>query len=236
MAEELFLGDIADNVAAEDKNLHIYFLLDNSGSMQNIKTATISAVNEFIVSQQLIEDDVDTTLTLAKFGNSLSVVSENTPIAEVENLTPATYAANGGGTALYDAIGASLDNLEKITTPNQNVMMVIMTDGEENSSKEFKKQQIFDKITKLSESNKWTFVFLGANQDSYQEGSSIGLKSKSAANWNYSDAGVKKMSMGTGLYAGATRSHIASTGTVDATLDVAGFMDDADNDDEKDNK
>lgn len=213
-----FLSDIVDPV---EKNLHIYLLLDSSGSMQNIKTATLSGINEFIISQKLIEDDVETTFTLAKFSSpgNPQIITENKPIKDVAEVTSAEYSV-GGGTALYDAIQASLDNLEKTTSENDNVMFVIMTDGQENSSQHAKKADIFKKITELTESGKWTFLFLGANQDSYAEGANIGVAGQSTLNWQANNAGVKYMSDTYTTYGAATRSAVASTGSVDTTIDV----------------
>lgn len=151
----------------------INFILDKSGSMADVHTQTISGFNEFMVTQ---DKDDDFTLTL--FDQSISFPEEfkgkvsSIPKLDAENYVP------GGSTALYDAIGRTIHKLdtEFAVNPPEKVVIVIQTDGYNNSSREFTRDDIFDLIKERSEGWwNWEFIFLGADQDAYAASSSMGI-------------------------------------------------------------
>ena len=86
-------------------------------------------------------------------------------------------------TALYDAIGQTVRSTQKEVKDNDEVLVVIMTDGHENMSMEFDQQAIFKLISDLEENANWTFVYLGADQDSFGIGASMGIKSGNTMNY-----------------------------------------------------
>ena len=141
----------------------IYCVIDCSGSMQPFTDRTISGFNEFIQSSSK-----DSELSLILFSDLVKVVYENVPIAKVEPLTQDTYKP-AGFTALLDGIGKAVE-LGKKAEPKswaddeKTVTVLIMTDGEENSSKEYTKAKI-NSIIARQKLNGWKFVFMGANQD-----------------------------------------------------------------------
>lgn len=95
---------------------------------------------------------------------------------------------------MYDAIGITLQNVksrfEKEGRPDK-VVVLIMTDGQENASKDFKKDTVLNEIKELREKHKWGFVFLGANIDAFQEGGSIGISRGSTLSYTNNAGGVK---------------------------------------------
>ena len=113
----------------------IVMVLDSSGSMQSLKEATINAHNEFIGKQKSLEGEA--TYSLYTFSSNV-----NDPITASINkaaeLNPFNYRP-GGGTALYDAIGKAIS--VEVTSGSQGIL-VILTDGEENGSRLFNKDQI----------------------------------------------------------------------------------------------
>jgi hypothetical protein len=131
--------------------------------MQPFTDRTISGFNEFIQSSSK-----DSELSLILFSDSVKVVYENVPIAKVEPLTQHTYNP-AGFTALLDGIGKAIE-LGKKAEPKswaddeKTVTVLIMTDGEENSSKEYTKDRINASIARQKLSG-WKFIFMGANQD-----------------------------------------------------------------------
>lgn len=160
----------------------IAVVLDRSGSMQSIKKDTIGGYNKFLESQRKLSGKCN--ISLYQFNEQYETVYENVDILKSPDLTDETFVPNGW-TALLDAIGFTVDSLgNKLKSmPEKDrpgkVMVIIMTDGEENSSKEFSKDKIFDKIKHQTDKYGWTFVFLGANQDAIATATSYGIRSGS---------------------------------------------------------
>jgi uncharacterized protein YegL len=158
-----------------DRTILINFVLDKSGSMQDLRAATIAGFNEFKNDQAREAGTALMTLTL--FDTVFSTVATAVPVGEMRDITGATYAP-GGMTALYDAVGHTLkltDDYVAANHPDQ-VLFVIMTDGEENSSREFSRDAIFRLIEERQRDAGYEFIYLGANQDSYLSGQAMGIR------------------------------------------------------------
>ena len=150
----------------------ISFVLDETGSMLDCYDQTISGFNEYIDTLKKSNDEL--LMTLTKFNSDkVEVVYNAKPIKDVEKLTKENYKPDHL-TPLYDSIGKTISAVEKEAKKDDKVLIVIMTDGEENASKEHNSKTIFDMIKKKQEEN-WTFVFLGANQDAWITGQKMGL-------------------------------------------------------------
>lgn len=156
----------------------IVFILDRSGSMNSIKNDAIGGFNAFLEEQQKAEGEANLTLVL--FDTIADTVVNSKDIREVEPLSSKTYKPSGG-TALLDAIGQSIEMItNKEETPEQ-VIFAILTDGEENSSREFSRKEIFRLISTLRKFSSFEFLFLGANQDAIGEATSIGISAINSA-------------------------------------------------------
>lgn len=158
----------------EDRSILINFVLDKSGSMELIREATIAGFNQFLRDQQ--EEGGSAAMTLTLFDTHCRTVVSALPLADVRPLDMRSYIP-GGGTALYDAVARTMGITDQYVVerrPDQ-VLFVIMTDGEENSSREFDRQQIMELIEQRQRTADYEFIYLGANQDAYQVGSSIGI-------------------------------------------------------------
>lgn len=183
----------------------VVFILDNSGSMQTIQKSTINGFNEYI--QDLKKNkEINYKFSLTLFNTDLELVHISKDIKDVEELTVESYHPNGM-TALYDAVCTTVKKVEKKTKPNQNTIVVIMTDGEENSSHEFDKRDMSSLIKKLEKTGKWSFVYMGANQDAYQNAQNYGIRMDNAINLNASATGMRSafsnLSNATFVYASA---------------------------------
>ncbi len=150
----------------------IHVVLDRSGSMYECIGDTLGGFNHFIEKQK--EDNPDGTVTLHLFAHDYETIYKNKPVNEVEKLTTSTYFPRGQ-TALLDAIGHSIKNAES----EEKSMMVIITDGQENSSRKYTHAHVKDLIT-MKEELGWNFVFLGANQDAIKVGGVLGIPEESA--------------------------------------------------------
>jgi hypothetical protein len=137
------------------------FLLDRSGSMESCRQDTIDGFNTFIASQKQFGG----TMTLCLFDDQFETVYEKTPIEDVPPLTEDTFVPRGG-TSLHDAMGQVL----KMELSN-DAMVIILTDGEENSSRTYTSAHVKD----LVNLKPWKFVYLGANQDAVLAARNMGI-------------------------------------------------------------
>jgi uncharacterized protein YegL len=180
-----------------NKNLtEIVVILDESGSMSSIRGDTIGGFNTFL-NDQKESSDGQARLTLVTFSSLVRTPIDSRDIREVEPLTELSYRP-GGGTALLDAIGLTIERLEDKYTDEEDkskipgkVIFAIITDGEENTSKTYvRKNQIAQMIKHQTNRHGWEFAFLGANLDAVAEGRSIGISMKSSFNFAANKAGA----------------------------------------------
>ena len=165
------------------EKMDIVFLLDRSGSMSGTEDDTIGGYNSYINSQR--NNNVNVTTIL--FDDKYEVLTRNTPISQIKKLTKEEYYTRGC-TALLDAIGKTIDYMDEL---NKNkVIFIITTDGYENASTKYNKND----IKKLIEKHKnWEFVYIGADIDSYSEASAIGIRTTNIANYEKSREGISKL-------------------------------------------
>ncbi len=152
--------------------LYVSLILDESGSMQSCKRAAIAGFNQYVKSLQ--DEPAPTWFTLTLFNSRRTEVRyHGVPIATVPELDVETYRPQDT-TPLYDAIGHTLAAARKEAPAGCQKLCVILTDGLENSSKEFTRKQIYALI-KESEQEGWRFVYLGADHDVWAAGEDLGV-------------------------------------------------------------
>ncbi len=168
------MNENADIKKQEERTILINFVLDKSGSMEIIREATIAGFNRFLLDQQ--EEGGSGAMTLTLFDTHFETVATALPLAQVRSLDARSYVP-GGGTALYDAIGHTMAITDRYVDEHRpdQVLFVIMTDGEENSSREFGRQQIMELIEHRQRTADYEFIYLGANQDAYRVGGGMGI-------------------------------------------------------------
>lgn len=164
---------------------HLLVVVDRSGSMQSVRSDAEGAINAFIDEQKTVEGECEITLvdfdaprfTWGAGTNDWFRTVYQGPIARASHyrLEPR------GGTALYDAIGDAvtslgqrLARLKEEQRPN-NVIVVVQTDGEENSSTRFSKERIIAMLDEQQNVYNWSFVFLGAGKDTWGVGEALGF-------------------------------------------------------------
>lgn len=164
------------------KKILVSFILDETGSMFKQADQVISAFNEYVSSLALSDDADNIRFTLTQFNNQQGarVVHDKAAISKVPLLNKTTYSPNAA-TPLYDAIGQTVLSLEK-GKKRHNRLVVIQTDGYENCSVEFSRDDIF-KLIELKKKEGWTFAFLGADQDAYAASASIGISHGNTLNY-----------------------------------------------------
>ena len=180
----------ASSSSSSKERSRVIIILDETGSMQPNKKSTISSYNKFLKSQQkLRKEEINyPKFTLVKFAINATFV-ESKSIKKVRPLKSKKYNPSGK-TALYDAIG---DTLDKYWNEHFNTC-VIMTDGQENSSKIFNRTDIFKMVQKYTKEKYWEFTYLGANQDSPKVGRSIGITNENKCmNFSADTKGINKI-------------------------------------------
>lgn len=152
-------------------NPRFVMLLDESGSMSDNRNSILDAVNSLINDQKKLSHTLndDATLTIIKFANEGRTLIKNESFKTINNLSLEQYNPDGG-TALYDAIGMGINQHED----EKNVVMVIVTDGEENCSKHHTHSNIMMKIETKKEMG-WNFIYLANDLSVSQRGASLGF-------------------------------------------------------------
>ena len=141
-------------------------IIDESGSMQSIKKEAIDSVNETIQTiraAQKKHEDQEHYVSLVTFNDDVKTIYECVGADEIKELTADTYMPDCC-TALYDAMGISLNALRKNVAENDNVLVTIVTDGYENASQEYNGKAIKALVDELKTKG-WIFAYIGANQD-----------------------------------------------------------------------
>jgi Mg-chelatase subunit ChlD len=164
----------------------IVFVLDRSGSMEAMVEPAVSGFNRLLREQQQVPGLAKFTLVL--FDDQYELPFHSVPIAEVVELDTETFVPRGS-TALLDAIGRTIDDLGKklaatpeLDRPNQ-VIIAILTDGEENASHHYSWADVAKRIRHQTEKYQWQFMFLGANQDAIATAGRMNIPATNTTNF-----------------------------------------------------
>ena len=178
----------------------VIFVIDGSGSMAGKAEDVRGGFNTYV--EELRKDkDGDYSLSAIVFNTQVFPLFTQKALKDVPELTDKNYAP-GGNTALYDAIGGAIDEIKDSTANycthcgekraasakfcskcgtqlgngRSRYLLVVMTDGEENSSIRYRKHHIVQKIKDKEAQGNWTVAYLGANQDGMREGVALGTQ------------------------------------------------------------
>lgn len=170
----------------------ITIVLDRSQSMHVVTEQTIVGFNKFLADQKAVPGDASLTLYLFDHEILTPLIGRN--LRDVPELNNQTYVPRGN-TALLDAIGRGINETGARLTaiPADKVVFVIITDGQENCSREFTRARVNEMIKHQQEKYSWEFVFLGANQDAIQAGGNLGVKVGNSMSYANNIAGATAM-------------------------------------------
>ncbi len=179
-------GELKTQIMKNNTTLY-HFIVDRSSSMYNCVDETIGSFNRQLDTITQLQHDYPNMKFLQSvtlFNTEIDqVVSMESSVGEHRlnrrNFVPA------GSTALLDAIGISLQRIERvlgqeIEEDKASVVVVILTDGEENSSRMFNHKEVSSMISRLSSTGKWTFNFLGADLESFDVVDSLSIPRQNA--------------------------------------------------------
>jgi len=165
--------------------LSVLFIMDGSGSMTSMGIEPLNGLNSLVKKQQ---ETGDFRFTLVVFSDESKTVIDDMDGKDIPRLTSEHYSPNGM-TALLDAMGDAIKTQAK--RKKENVLVVVLTDGDENASQRYSRAQIKELTTEMREKHKWAFMYLGANQDSFLVAKGLGITVSS--NYHYSGLGCNRL-------------------------------------------
>ena len=194
--DAVFIPETEETTPTNEKT-QIICILDGSGSMSfgDIIVEARGGFNKFLKEQKELSDEA--SITVAIFDDGYDLLYDDVDINKVSDITDAEWSP-GGMTALYDAIGKTINNVKanhkkKNVKKPDKVLVCIVTDGHENCSKEYT-QEAVQKLIKKCEKDDWNFMYLAANQDAFDVGTSFGVSGGNTYTFTASMDGVNKMS------------------------------------------
>lgn len=175
--------------------VHNLIILDESGSMDSIKSFIIEGFNELVQTVKGIENqfpEQEHLISMVSF-NSLNnkILHFTDPIQQLETINDTSYQPDSM-TPLYDAMGFSILRLKHYLEGKENysVLVTILTDGEENASKEYNCSTIKNLVTNLERQN-WTFTYIGADHD--VEKMALKMNIRNSLTFEKNDFAIKQM-------------------------------------------
>ncbi len=182
-------SDVIDKI--NSSKVEILMIIDKSGSMYSMTDDTIGGFNSMI--QKFKDKKFTARVSTVFFNNEMKLIHDRQDLDTVKEITTKEYQAEGT-TALLDAVGKSVTKLagypDLKESKDTQVIVVIITDGMENSSKEYQKSTIKTMIDDRQKDG-WKFVFLGANIDAAHEASTLGINPENAVKYKNTGKGVR---------------------------------------------
>lgn len=163
-------------------------IVDSSGSMSNKVDEVVGGINEFIDTHQKTGSDAD--LIMVEFNSDYSPLRRLSPIDKVEKLSREDYRPRAM-TALYDAIGRTIDAISIITHQYDKIITVIVTDGQENSSTRYNQWSVKSMIQASEATGKWAFIYMGAQASTFLDAANLGIKLSNTAYYTGSPIGTR---------------------------------------------
>jgi uncharacterized protein YegL len=201
----------------------VNFIQDRSGSMASAWEETLSGFRAFVndLREKAKGTEVEYLFSLTTFDTQVETPILAAPIDDVD-VDELKKHGPRGMTALWDAVGTTIKNTEDNPQGAEKIVVVIVTDGQENSSREWSKERLHKAIdAKLSAGN-WTFTYLGTQPETWNDAATIGVSSFSSATYQPRMARAAYVTT-----AGAIHGMSMST-TMGTSRLMADFMDDDD--------
>lgn len=173
----------------------IVCIIDRSGSMGSIRDDAIGSFNTFLKDQQSLSGEA--LMTIVLFDDQYEIMHNGTRIGYVPLLTSKTYVPRGS-TALFDAIGRTINEVKSRINKTEdqrkipgNVIVAILTYGEENASMEFCLPQIESMIKRQIEQDQWNFVYLSADPKAFEDAGKMGIARNNVVRFEADSEGIQ---------------------------------------------
>lgn len=176
------------------KRVYNLVIVDESGSMSVIHQQALAGINETITTCQKMQKahpEMEQRITLITFdSNHFKLHYDNVNADEANPLTMKQYIPSAA-TPLYDAIGKGIAKMNAQTEADDNILVTIITDGEENCSEEYTLKMVKTLIEKLKKQG-WTFTLIGTD-DLDVEGMAGSMAIDNHLAFTESEAGTRRM-------------------------------------------
>ncbi len=179
-------------------------IIDKSGSMSGLVDDTVGGFNEYLLDRQ--RETPDALMSVTLFDTTLDRLHVAQPVDTIPALTAERYRHGGmRNTALNDAVGETITEIDASPAAKERrKLVVVMTDGQENASREWTTRAAVAQLVALKEAEGWKFVFFGANIDAFKEGESLNVPAARSISYRSTPAGTrgmyKKMSRASSMY------------------------------------
>jgi len=175
----------AASASSSSDSAYVVCIVDRSGSMRSMGQAVKTGFNTFIQEQKAVPGEC--LATVVRFDSEVEIIHHGVDLSDVTPATADTFRPRGR-TALYDGIGETIAMVQRkisnMPSKPEKVMVMVLTDGEENGSCKYSHAEIMKTIVYCEKKLKWTFVFIGANQDAIATGTRIGFSANNCMSYS----------------------------------------------------
>lgn len=192
--------------STQPQETYVAVVVDRSGSMGGIYEAALSGVNEQV---KTLKDNANvagkTFVSFIQFDDRIDVLFSNKLAEELEEFKNGDFQPRGT-TAMYDGVGKAISELSAIKTDVKNVgyLVIVISDGYENASKDYNSLSLAAEITRLQNTGQWTFSYMLANQNLADVSKTLNVPLSNISSFVSSNAGVQtaygSMSLGSANY------------------------------------
>lgn len=177
------------------KAVQVAIVLDRSGSMEECRAETISGFNEYAaeIRRTARLEGLNARVTLVTFNSEVTPVYWSAPLDRLQPIDHSSYVP-GGMTAMLDAVGTTIDRLagDEPDSKDGHTLVCIISDGLENASREYTAPAVAQRIRRLQETGRWTFTYLGSNQDLAKVSADLGVPQTNVAAYAATPAGTRR--------------------------------------------
>jgi len=185
------IDEILFDGAKQKPMTYVAIVLDSSGSMANLANEIIGGFNSQLELFKEKNNETPIKLSVVTFDSTVRPVMWDKTPNSVLKLTDKSYIPTGM-TALSDAVGDVIEHYSEIAEKDKEAafLIVIMSDGQENASQRYTTSQIKELITKYTDTNMWTFTYMGANQDMWNVSQTFGIATGNTMAFSATNSGV----------------------------------------------
>lgn len=212
----------------EKKTTHVALVLDKSGSMSSCYNEALEGFNAQIdVIRNHYKEGGDTFVTIVTFNDNVKVLQEAVKADKVVKLNRQTYQVDGM-TAMRDAVWTAITTLERYDDehPQTAFLVITVSDGVENRSREISSIMLANKIKKLQQTERWTFGYVGANQDLSEVTATTGILNNNMLKYTSNSVGTRAMNVSlnsaVGTYFNSRSAGVTYTANLFAPVGSAG--------------
>jgi hypothetical protein len=220
--------EVQEEENQEVKSIHVAMVLDRSGSMSYIRDDIIGSFNEQLEEIRKNAEGIPTKVSLITFADNVDEPKFfDEEVDCIKPLSSDNYRP-GGATAMYDAIGETLElliNVEDADDEGTRFLVIVLSDGQENNSSKFSRKAISKIVKQLKEDGKWTLTYVGANQDLEEVAEALSLTRSNMMAFAATGEGVQASSMQMKKGIGSYYENVTKQ-KKGATKEVDGFFDD----------